>query len=765
VERATSSRRCALAIAFLLSGFAALGYQILWAKMFALTLGHEFPAVITVVVTFFLGMAIGAAFANKIIERLGSSAFGRLELLIGVLGALTPLLILKLTTNAISIVAILPSTILMGATLPAMATLARIPAAYSANTFGAVIGCVGTAYLLMPRFGLVVPVFFCAAANLGAAFLARGFVSKPETTAKLSRGYAAIFFVTGFIGLGFETLGIRFLSLSLENTVFTFAAILAVYLLGQSLGAAILRAKPLLTAILLATSLALSFWLFTTTNSVYESLRRSFGDTGLAVCAAELVTTLSVFALPTFFMGSLFAQMANRAGQGALGKLLTWNSMGGAIGAIALPMILLPNVAGFKSLMRIPPGSTLTEIRQGRMATVSVAQTPDGNRTLFVNNRFQMGGTAATIPELRHAHIPLLLHANPKRALVLGLGTGITLSGAAVHPDLQVDGVELLREVVDVMPQFFSSQRDSPTEWPNVKIHITDARRFIRETANQYDVVIADLFHPAQDGAAFLYTREHFARIRSRLSSDGLFCQWLPLHQLDLQTFRDITRTFVDIFPTAEAWLLRPNIDAPVVGLIGYNINRSDLVPNALEGRLNNSVVAAQLRRVALADSVRLFGSYLAGPDSLRAFANSGRLNTDTFPIVMFEAPAFSYRHNAPTYERLVAFLGEVRNEAPPIADSSLRDKVGRYIKARDGYLRALVDEKEGKRDRAIDGYVESARISEDFTSGYAQCLAIATAESKTNPNFARQLLQRLIEAQPNRPVAKELLDRLNKSP
>jgi spermidine synthase len=765
VERATSSRRYALATAFLLSGFAALGYQILWAKMFALTLGHEFPAVITVIVAFFVGMAIGGAFGNKIIKRLGPSAFSRLELQIGVLGVLTPLLILKLTTNAISIVAILPSTILMGATLPAMATLARIPAAYAANTFGAVIGCLGTAFLLMPRFGLVVPVFFCAAANFGAAFLSRGFVSKAEPSVRLRGGYAAIFFITGFIGLGFETLGIRFLSLSLENTVFTFAAILAVYLLGQSLGAAVLRAKPLWTAILLAASLALSLWLFTTTNSLYECLRRSFGDSGLAVFAAELVTAFSVFALPTFFMGSLFAQMANRAGQGALGKLLTWNSIGAAIGAVALPVLLLPNFPGFKSLVRIPPGSKLTEIRQGHMATVAVAETPDGNRTLFVNNRFQLGGTSAAIPELRHAHIPLLLHPNPKRALVLGLGTGITLSGAAAYPDLHVDGVELLREVVDVMPRFFPSRRDSPTESPNVKIHITDARRFIRETANQYDVVIADLFHPAQDGAAFLYTREHFARIRWRLSSDGLFCQWLPLHQLDLQTFRDITRTFLSVFPKSEAWLLRPNIDTPVVGLIGYTSERSPLTGDLVESRLGNPIVAAQLRRVALADSVRLFGSYLAGTDALRAFANSGRLNTDTFPIVMFEAPAFSYRHNAPTHERLIAFLGEVRDGAPAISDPALKDKVGRYIKARDVYLNALVAEKEGKRDGAIDGYLESARISEDFTSGYAQCLAIATAESKTNPNFARQLLQRLVEAQPNRPVAKELLDRLNKSP
>jgi spermidine synthase len=731
--------------------------------MFALTLGHEFPAVITVIVTFFVGMAIGGAFANKILERLGSAAFSRLEFLIGIFGLLTPV-ILKLPSNSTSILAILPSTIAMGATLPAMAGLARIPAAYGANTFGAVVGCLATACLLMPRLGLVFPIFICAGANFVAAFLSRRFVSQSAQNAKLTGPLACIFFVTGFIGLGFETLGVRLLSLSLENTVFTFAAILAIYLLGQSLGAAILRTKPFLTAILLCAALGFSLWLFKTTTALYETLRHFFGDSAPAVFFAENLTALVVFALPTILMGSLFAQLASRAGQGALGKLLTWNSVGAAIGALVVPIIILPNLPVFTSLIRVQPGSTLREVRQGWMATVSVAATPDGNRTLFVNNRFQMGGTAATIPELRHAHIPLLLHPNPHRALVLGLGTGITLSACASYPNLQADGVELLPEVVAVMSNFFPNPADSPLTATNITIHTADARRFIRETTNEYDVVIADLFHPAQDGAAFLYTRDHLQRIRSRLAGNGLFCQWLPLHQLDLQTFRDVTRTFLSVFPNTEAWLLRPNIDAPVVGLIGYENNPSQFTPNVVETRLTNSALGTQLRRVALADSVRLFGSYLAGAESLRAFANSGRLNTDTFPIVMFEAPAFSYRHNAPTHERLIAFLGQITDRTPHISDAALLAKVTRYIQARDIYLNALVSESQSDSSRAIDGYIQSARASEDFTSGYAQCLAIATAESRTNPIFARQLLQRLIEAQPNRPVAKELLDRLNQS-
>jgi tetratricopeptide (TPR) repeat protein len=72
-----------------------------------------------------------------------------------------------------------------------------------------------------------------------------------------------------------------------------------------------------------------------------------------------------------------------------------------------------------------------------------------------------------------------------------------------------------------------------------------------------------------------------------------------------------------------------------------------------------------------------------------------------------------------------------------------------------------LIEQVEGRSAKAIDAFVESARLSEDFTLGYAQCLTIASLQAKTNPEEARTLLQRLVEAQPSRPVAREMLHRL----
>ena len=152
---------------------------------------------------------------KQILGRLGPTAFARLEFIIGALGLIAPLLILKLGTNRLAIVSILPSTIAMGATLPAMAKLSRIPAAYAANTAGAVIGCLATAFLLMPKLGLVAPAVIWAACNFAAAFLASRFPSQssPKSGSTiLPTLLAATLFTTGFLALAFETIGVRLLS-------------------------------------------------------------------------------------------------------------------------------------------------------------------------------------------------------------------------------------------------------------------------------------------------------------------------------------------------------------------------------------------------------------------------------------------------------------------------------------------------------------------------------------------------------------------------
>jgi spermidine synthase len=349
--------------------------------------------------------------------------------------------------------------------------------------------------------------------------------------------------------------------------------------------------------------------------------------------------------------------------------------------------------------------------------------------------------------------------------LFLGTGTGVTFGAAGVYPDLKADGVELVPEVIEVMDHF-EPENLSAREHPRLKLYQADARRFVRSTPNRYDVIVADLFHPARDGAGSLYTREHFRAIQSRLADGGLFCQWLPLHQLSGDTLKLIARTFLDVFPTTYAYLLRFNIDTPVLGLVGY-LHPPQYTSDWVESRMSSTQLNDQLKGLRLTDTVRLLGCLAADPASLKRFAGNGPLNTDSHPRVTFVAPGFAYQKAVVPYDRLFDLLQSSEVRVKPLLSEAgskriaFERRITDFVRARNVYLEGLVKQDNGELSEAIDSYVRSARLSRDFTLGYARCLSYATALAAENPEAARTLLRRLAEAQPDRPVADQLLQRL----
>ncbi|HJS75022.1 MAG TPA: spermidine synthase, partial [Vicinamibacteria bacterium] len=147
--------RFPLAVSLLLSGAAALVYQVVWVRQLTTVLGTTLEAVSLVLGLFMLGLGLGAALASRFIDRLPGSRlthlYAALEIGVGVFAIFFPMRIAAFT----SILLLLPTT-LMGATLPtAVAILARSGRGadatgrsagllYACNTAGAVLGSLMT---------------------------------------------------------------------------------------------------------------------------------------------------------------------------------------------------------------------------------------------------------------------------------------------------------------------------------------------------------------------------------------------------------------------------------------------------------------------------------------------------------------------------------------------------------------------------------------------------------------------------------------------
>jgi spermidine synthase len=414
------------------------------------------------------------------------------------------------------------------------------------------------------------------------------------------------------------------------------------------------------------------------------------------------------------------------------------------------------------SLTRVPSGGALLAVREGPMATASVVDDAAGTRYLEVNGHFRMGGTSSTRSDYRQAMLPLLLHEAPHRALFLGIGTGATIVGGAQMPGVNARGVELSREVVDLLPWFVNPP---PASAPRVTV--ADARRYVAADTGQHDVIIADLFHPALDGSGALYTVEHFAAVKRRLAPGGIFCQWLPLYQLDLPSLRAIIRGFLEVYPDGSAWLNHYSVRTPMLALIGTR-DGGHLDTDALAARLHDPATARVIRPLGFEAPIDLLGQYLGGPRSLAAFAGQGPRNTDDYPFVTFDARRNVHALRAAPWSLLLAVTKDIRPDPNELlAGGTERDALGArleaYWRARNRFLEAgasLPGDPRGVAliEAASPGLVDALRLSSEFDPAYGPLMVMAKSLIGSDRAAAARLLRQIDQAAPSRREARELL-------
>jgi spermidine synthase len=830
----------------LASGFAGLGYQIVWTQQSALWLGHESAAVLAVVAAFFGGLAFGALVLGRRIHRSSRPVrwYAWCEAAIGLWSFALALLFAPLTDWLVNLIGpqpsplwhwtvafcgtfllLLPATAAMGATLPAMEKIlapmrnrgTRIAALYAGNTFGAVLGTTGAAFWLVPEFGLTITASVCAVLNLLCAVTAFKCFAEPASdsavTAHTSNGNVLMLLAaTGLLGIGYEVLVVRVLSQVAENTVYTFAILLAVYLIGTALGAAG-YARWLAGASepekvrnrllqLLTVTCVLGVISLASAGNFKAAVLHTLGSSMAAALTAEAALAMTAFLLPTIVMGALFSHLATSAAAAGIGfgQALGVNTLGAAAAPLLFGVVLVTGVgskfallivaAGYLALssrrawlapgfwaaaaatftlaivapslalIDIPEGGKLISHKEGALASVSVVADANGVTTLHINNRQQEGSSATLFADARQALLPLLLHPSPTRALFLGVGTGVTSMAAAGDSSLHVDAVELLPEVIEASAHFTRLFDDTHHSRPHVMA--ADARRFVRASRERHDVIVSDNFHPARSGSGSLYTVEHFQAVHRQLATDGVFCQWLPLHQLDLDTLRSIVRSFLAAFPNGYALLATNSLETPVVGLIARaDADRFDLVQ--LRNRLTNATLSPEPADLGIEDDLALLGSFIAGPRTLARFSRNAPLNTDDHPVVAYRAPRITYVADSLPRDRLIDVLralGTTPDELLTHSDIEWTSRLARYWTARNRFIEAGRDVRptadvQGMLAQVREPLLSVLQISPDFRPAYDPLLQMATALNRIDAHAARELLIELQGMQPARPEAR----------
>jgi spermidine synthase len=395
-----------LLLLFFGSGCAALVYEIVWFQMLQLVIGSSAVSLGVLVGTYMGGMCLGSVVLPRLISaaRHPLRVYAALESGIGLLGililfgmrpasliysahvgsGLTGILLRGLFAAA----CLLPPTILMGATLPAMAR--RIESTphgvswlgffYGGNIAGAVFGCLFAGFYLLRVHDSFVATFVAAAIN-GAVALAAVALSIStrfeQQVGALASGTArtekpavpeagapgkfpwpvyVVIALSGMTAIGAEVVWTRLLSLTFGGTVYAFSIILAVFLFGLGIGSGVgsaLARKSLRPGTLLGWSqFCLTAAIFWTAYMLAESLPYwpvdpSMSSNAWLMFQLDMARCLWALLPATLLWGASFPLALAAAARGQdpgrlVGGIYAANTVGGILGGIGFSIIFIP---------------------------------------------------------------------------------------------------------------------------------------------------------------------------------------------------------------------------------------------------------------------------------------------------------------------------------------------------------------------------------------------------------------------------------------
>ena len=730
------------ALLLVVSGAAALIYQVLWIKQLTLIVGVDVYAVTTGVSAFFAGLALGGLLIGRWADRVARPLrlYAVLEIGVAVVGVVmtialahTASLFATLEQQSSMLAWILVflmvgvGPFLMGGTLPAMVRSLQLTAdhigtgggwMYAANTAGAIIGVLVCSFLLIPALGIQGSALTAAAIGVFAA--AGGFwldrfapvqtvVEQPSHAIPLAKSAAAamlFYAVAGGLALGYEVVWSQSIVQFMSTRSFAFSVMLATYLAGLALGAALfarwadrirdpwgvfglLISAAGLVAIL--EILLLGPWLPALQSMGDHAAYALTGSRLIGMCTRFAIAALYFVFIPTLLLGAAFPAAlklivdSGHVGRD-IGKVVALNTFGGIVGTVITGFVLVPRfglvktlailavlaallgllatmrgVSGFRYARRAAIGIIIMTIvaaaltpsdrlagllastrggkvvfyEEGKGGTVAVLEQSAGQkrfRRLYIQG---VSNTGDTLPSLRYmrlqALLPLIIHnGEPKSALVIGLGTGITSGALLRFPGLEQRVVsELLPEVLKASNNFkgnFGASTD-----PRLDVRLRDGRRELLSNAQTYDLITLEPPPPSAAGVANLYSTDFYALARSRLRPGGLVAQWLPLPTQNDEDTRALVRSFLDIYPHASLW----TTELHEMLLVG-SLEPVDLdVPRIIE-RVSRPEVASALREVGISSAAALMATWITDRTGLEAYAGNVLPVTDDQPRIEY---------------------------------------------------------------------------------------------------------------------------------
>lgn len=630
-----------LFLIFTLSGLSSLIYQTVWIRLAFGSFGCITPVMSVAISVFMLGIAIGSWFGGKYIDvisdklKVSSIYFYMIsELFIATGAFIVPKLFIffqyvllntgatnsfsYLLLSALSLtLCLLPWCIAIGTTFPFMMSYLKkihkeqttsFSFLYTANVIGGMCGVLGTTIVWIEMFGFKGTLAIASAGNLLAVLLSfivyKYNMGDDRINQKTSRPIfpvanlkqllsdkfiLVISFITGFTTLALEIVWTRAYAPVLGTMVYSFAFLLAGYLLATYIGSVFyrrdLQGNKVKSPITIITLASLFVFIPILINDpqlfIYGGRTYMLNASNIMKYFIQIVLTIFPFCMALGYLMPLLVDQYSKGKPFEAGKIYTVNVIGCILGPLFASYLLLPFLGVKASLILLALPYTLlliillkhlksyskivsvflsfvfiltsvvytktyeipkfssdweSTIKRDYSATVLGSVNKNTNvKQLLVNG---YGITSLTPVTKFMAHLPMVYCKNkPEKALVICFGMGTTYR-SLLSWDIDVTAVELTPSVVEMFPLFFNDAEEVLKN-KNGKIVVDDGRRFLLRTKEKFDVITLDPPPPIQSsGSSLLYSKEFCHVAKQRLKEGGILHHWTPI-SLSFERYED----------------------------------------------------------------------------------------------------------------------------------------------------------------------------------------------------------------------------------
>lgn len=276
--------------------------------------------------------------------------------------------------------------------------------------------------------------------------------------------------------------------------------------------------------------------------------------------------------------------------------------------------------------------------KEGVHTTVTTELSASGNIFLRVNGKTDASLALDMRTQLLSGYLPMLFHENPKSALVIGQGSGITLGAVEQFPVDKINLVEISPAVIEGS-RFFDPFNHDALNDERLSILLEDGRNHIALSKNSYDVIVSEPSNPWISGVGALFTVDFFDLLKKRLNPGGLACIWVHTN-MSPDSFKSIIRSFTEKFPFVTMWESIAGDDYLLIG----SEQEYRLSFEKAQKYLINEITGKDMANIGIRNVPDLMSLMIMSRPKLVEFSKNTTLHTDDNSYLEFNAPEYVYK-------------------------------------------------------------------------------------------------------------------------